>query len=790
MSPAGTTVGAGSPAPASTENARSRISILLVDDQPARLLTYEAILSGLDIECVRANSGREALKLLLSRDFALILLDVNMPEMDGFETARLIRDHPRWERTPIIFVTGISMSSFDQLKGYEVGAIDYISVPIVPEILRTKVMVLVALHQRRRHLEEVNTSLARARTEQDSRHASALALLDNAPVALAHNSLDGKFEYVNRAFCKLMGYSAPELYGRCWQNITHPEDVSIDRRHVERAIAGDLHSYTVEKRCIRKDGSIVWVNVFGNFVADEQGRPLQEVAVVVDITEQRSAAAELNRRREQLILAHAAAYLGMHDWDVEADTISWDERTREIWGSQPSEDVSYATFISGLHPEDRARTQAAITKALDPSGDGHFFATFRVINHLNHRMYWVEANGRAMFRDALAVRLIGTVQDVTDRIHAQHLLQESEARFREANERKDEFLSMLSHELRNPAAAIGNAAQALSRLVQRDKERVLVDIVERQIRHLGRLLDDLLDVSHITRGRIELQRERLTLQSCVEHALETTQPLIAEKQLQLTVDMDAEPIWVNADRARFTQCIANVLTNAAKYTEPGGEIHVRASTDNHTAIIDVTDTGIGMPSELTPHVFELFAQGERTLDRSQGGLGIGLAVCRMLMEMQGGNATGSSPGIGRGSTFTLRMPLAGGLLDTARANDADGPARVLVVDDNRDAADSLALLLQLESHATQTAYSSADALARAAAFDPHFVLLDIGLPEMDGYEVARRLKAIVPEARLIAITGYGLAGDKQRSASSGFEAHLVKPVSLADIQATFAALAC
>jgi PAS domain S-box-containing protein len=784
-----------STAPASSAEVKPRTSILLVDDQPARLLTYEAVLAGMDVECVRALSGREALKHLLTRDIALILLDVNMPEMDGFETARLIREHPRWERTPIIFVTGVNVSELDQLKGYEVGAIDYISVPVVPEILRSKVAVLVELHQRRRHLEALNNSLTEARSELEVRHASAIAerdaqlnaifehptetfvvlqavrdpcgtivdfryrnantnslellghtrnellgslltemfdpeqasrliaqcaqvlqtrqvaryeaqhgdkdffvtlfpmgpdcvvssgtniterkraeaalrhsearqraLLDHAPVGVVHHSLDGKFEYVNRAFCKLTGYSAEELYTKRWQDLTHPEDVARDQQLAEQVIAGKRDDYTVEKRFIRKDGSLVWVNLFGSFVADDRGQAVEGVAVAIDIT---------------------------------------------------------------------------------------------------------------------------------DQINSQRLLRESEARLREANARKDEFLAMLSHELRNPAAAIGNAAQALSRLaVNREKEQSLIGIVERQIGQLGHLLDDLLDVSRITQGRIEINRERLSLQSCLDIALETTQPQIQEKKHRLTLSMCPEPLWVDADKVRLAQCIANLLTNAAKYTEPGGEIQVRTMTENDAAVVSITDNGIGMPAELIPRAFELFEQGERALDRSQGGLGIGLAVCRMLMEMQGGSVTGSSPGVGHGSTFTLRMPLANETDDASADESADngGPARVMIIDDNRDAADSLALLLQLEEHATHTAYSGSDALEQAARFDPQFVLLDIGLPEMDGYEVARRLKAIVPQARLIAVTGYGLAGDKQRSADSGFEAHLVKPVSLTDIQTTFAAL--
>ncbi|MBL8266398.1 response regulator [Steroidobacter sp.] len=647
------------------EPVKTRTSILLVDDQPARLLTYEAILGDMDLECVRALSGRDALKHLLVKDFALILLDVNMPGMDGFETARTIREHPRWERTPIIFVTGVNISELDQLKGYEVGAIDYISVPVVPEILRSKVAILVELHQRRRGLETLNSSLTQARAELETRHASAIAERDAQLKAI--------FE--------------------------HPTELFVVMQAVRDA-----------------NGKIV-------------------------------------------------------DWsyrDANANTLQLLKLTRsELLGRQLSDLFA---------PERASRLSANCAQVLES----------REVVRYESEFYGKDFLVTMFAMGEQCVVASGT--NVTERKRAEAALRQSEARFREASERKDEFLAMLSHELRNPAAAIGNAAQALSRLIKSNEtEQALVGIVDRQIRHLGRLLDDLLDVARLTQGRIEINRERLALQSCIEAAIETAQPLIQEKRHRLKLSIWPEPLCVDADKVRLCQCIANLLTNAAKYTEPGGDIHVRAFAEENFAALEIIDTGVGMPEELIPRVFELFVQGERPLDRSQGGLGVGLAVCRLLMEMQGGSIAASSAGIGKGSTFSLRLPLVESNVDTAASGipGNGSSARILIVDDNRDAADSLALLLQLEEHATLTAYSSADALTHAATFEPHFVLLDIGLPEMDGYEVARRLKAIVPKARLIAISGYGLAGDKQRSAESGFEAHLVKPVSLDDIQSVF-----
>jgi signal transduction histidine kinase/FixJ family two-component response regulator len=661
--------------PASAAESRPRTSILLVDDQPARLLTYEAVLAGMEVECVRALSGREALKLLLTREFALILLDVNMPDMDGFETARLIREHPRWERTPIIFVTGMNVSDMDQLKGYEVGAIDYISVPVVPEILRSKVTVLVELHQRRRHLETLNNSLTQARSELEIRHAHAIAERDA--------QLHAIFEHPTELFVVL-------------QAVRDPCGTIVDFQY------RDANSNSLEVLGYTRN-QLVGCLLTEMFDPEPASRVIAQCAQVLQTRQ---------------VVRHEAHY---RDKDFLI--------TLFPMGSE-------RVVSSGTNITERKRAEAAL-------------------------------------------------------IDSERLLRESEARLIEANARKDEFLAMLSHELRNPAAAIGNAAQALSRLaVNRDKEQSLIGIVERQIAHLGHLLDDLLDVSRITQGRIEIDRERLTLQSCIDVAIETTQPQIQEKKHRLTVSMCPEPLWVCADKVRLAQCIANLLTNAAKYTEPGGEIDVRTMTQDNAAVVSITDNGIGMPAELIPRVFELFEQGERGLDRSQGGLGIGLAVCRMLVEMQGGTVTGSSPGVGQGSTFTLRLPLVSDTDDSSTdpCTDRGGPARVMIIDDNHDAADSLALLLQLEEHATLTTYSGADALKQAASFDPQFVLLDIGLPEMDGYEVARRLKTIVPRARLIAVTGYGLAGDKQRAADSGFEAHLVKPVNLSDIQTAFATL--
>jgi PAS domain S-box-containing protein len=668
-----------------------------------------------------------------------------------------------------------------------------------------------------------------------------------------------------------------------------------------------LSDYSIEKRYIHKDGSTVWVHLFGNFVMNDVGEAVQGVAVAIDITEQRAAAAALADSRERLVLAKTAASLGIHDWDIRTNIISWDERMREIWGATADEPITSEVFIAGVHQEDIPHIQAAMTKALDPAGGGQYQATFRVINRVTRQVRWVDATGQVYFENGAPVRLIGTVQDVSDRAAAQSLVHESEARFRElannidqfawtcdstgctdwhnerwyeytgataeqtlgrgwtnmlhpeqrskviqrledclptgtawedtfqlrsqtgeyrwflsravpirsedgsivrwfgtntdvtdlrhlqmaldeASARKDEFLAMLSHELRNPAAAISNAAHALARLLEgRNQERGLLGVIDRQIRHMSKLLDDLLDVARITQGHIEINREMVSIQACIDLALETATPFIRSKGHRFTTTQWFEPLWISGDAARLAQCITNLLTNAAKYTPAGGTIRLELDADETTVTIEVQDNGQGISPKLLPHIFDLFVQGDRSLDRAEGGLGIGLALCRKLIEMQGGSIVASSPGTELGATFTIRLPRA------KAPAPMDGPLltvpkprhRVLIVDDNRDAAQSLDLIMQLEGHTTLVAFSGQEALEQVTSFQPEFALLDIGLPEMDGYEIARRMKMVVPRTTLIAVTGYGLADDRARSQKAGFAAHLVKPVNIDAIEKVF-----
>jgi signal transduction histidine kinase/ActR/RegA family two-component response regulator len=370
--------------------------------------------------------------------------------------------------------------------------------------------------------------------------------------------------------------------------------------------------------------------------------------------------------------------------------------------------------------------------------------------------------------------------DASDRVRADRAL-------READLRKDEFLAMLAHELRNPLAPILSASQILARQLAHDESvRRPIEMVRRQVTHLKRLVDDLMDVSRISLGRIELQREDLVLGAALEQALEAVAPLAREKRQRVTLVPSLEPLWVNADRARLVQALVNVLTNAVKFTHIGGNIRVEMRAADEMVEIEVADDGAGIAPELLPRVFDLFVQADRTLARAQGGLGIGLSVVKKLVEMHGGEVVARSPGLGYGSEFEIRLPRSKAPEAAETPSRVAGVAkrRVLVVDDNVDAADSLAQLLRLEGHDTETAYTARSALERFEAYSPDLVLLDIGLPEMDGYEVAFRLKQRSSARRvaIVALTGYGQSDDRDRALAAGFDDHLVKPVSYGELQ--------
>jgi signal transduction histidine kinase/ActR/RegA family two-component response regulator len=362
---------------------------------------------------------------------------------------------------------------------------------------------------------------------------------------------------------------------------------------------------------------------------------------------------------------------------------------------------------------------------------------------------------------------------------------------RDADRRKDEFLAMLAHELRNPIAPIRNASELLAEMtVGESTTASIVAVIRRQVTHLTKLIDDLLDVSRITQGRIKLQREKIALQNVIDQAVETVDPLIRERGHELQILTGSHRLYVKGDFTRLVQCVVNLLTNAAKYTDPGGRILLGLHGQAEAAIIDVSDSGVGIPSHMLSRIFEPFVQVDRLLDRAQGGLGIGLSVVRRLIEMHDGAVYAHSEGPGKGSRFSIRLPLveAPNASQGERASLRAPARRILIVDDNVDAADTLAMMLQLDGHEVQAVYSGPEGLERLGTFDAEIVLLDIGLPGMDGYEVVRRMRQLVRgrRLRLIALTGYGQPNDRALALAAGFDEHLVKPAARDELRRALA----
>lgn len=508
------------------------VYFLLVDDLPENLLSLEALLRREGLELLKARSGPEALELLLKYDIALALLDVQMPGMDGFELAELMRGTERTRRVPIIFLTAGSADWQRRFRGYEAGAVDFLHKPIESDILRSKADVFFELNRQQQQLRAV---------------------------------------------------------------------------------------------------------------ADENNRLLRES-------------------------------------------------------------------------------------------------------------------------------------------------QENAEALKDADRRKDEFLATLAHELRNPLAPIRNGLQVLRMSPTGAVADEVLGMMDRQLTHLVRLIDDLLDVSRVSQGKIELRKEDITLQSVLQAAVESSQPLLDTGKHTLTVDIPDAPLWFHADLTRLAQIVSNLLNNAAKYTPDGGQITLAARPDAGEIIITVADNGMGIPSDMLPKVFELFTQVGRNMERSQGGLGIGLALVQRLVEMHGGHIAAFSAGLGEGSTFTLRLPLATNSRQEARkpeqhANITKAPLNVLVVDDNIASAKTTAWMLEMIGHEPQQVHDGLEAITAARNFQPDVILLDIGLPGMNGYDVCRELRKDpnFKNTVMIAQTGWGQEKDRKEAREAGFNHHLIKPVNLDEL---------
>jgi PAS domain S-box-containing protein len=499
------------------------------------------------------------------------------------------------------------------------------------------------------------------------------------------------------------------------------------------------------------------------------------------------ALAELERKRadealreseQRLLLALEAGRMGSWEWSLEADRVVWSPGLEAIHGLQPGTfEGTFEAFLKDIHPDDLERVQASIAGATE-RGEEHR-VDYRIILP-DGGVRWLEARGRVVEdREGALLGMRGLCADITDRKRAEQAL-------RDADRRKNEFLATLAHELRNPLAPIRNSLEIIKRADgDRDLLRQGRNAIERQVGHMVRLVEDLLDVSRITRDELELRKAGVELASVVHQAVETCRPLAERENQTIEVRLPSEPVYLDADPVRLAQVFSNLLHNACKYTPPGGSISLAAEALGGEVVVNVKDSGIGISPAQLGSIFDMFARADTTLERSRGGLGIGLTLVKRLVEMHGGTIEAHSEGLGLGSEFSVRLPrLAGkpaaheGPAATANVGPGQARHRVLVVDDNPDSADSLATLMHLSGHETRIAYDGEEALAAAEEFRPEVILLDIGLPKLHGFGVCRRLreKPWGEDIVIVALTGWGQDEDRQRSQEAGFDRHIVKPV--------------
>jgi two-component system CheB/CheR fusion protein len=619
--------------------------------------------------------------------------------------------------------------------------------------------------------------------DEPSENELQLRFVANAvPALLAYVDVNARYIWCNESYRRWFGYAPETLRGRHMSEVLGASVWTLLQPYVERVLLGE--AVTFDQRLDYKRGGARDIRASYVPHMDSKGRVRGFVVLSNDISEIRSTERALRRSEHMLERSQSSAHVGSFEVplggadDASKGSVHWSDETYRMFGLEPGAvPITHASFFDHIHPEDRESMRTASPPSIEKAEP--FEREFRIVRadgtvRLIHT--WVDFERDV---EGKAIRMVGTCQDVTERRHA-------ELELRAADRRKDEFLAMLSHELRNPMAPILSAIEIIERAQpgQEELRTTYQAVIARQVQHMKRLLDDLLDVSRVSQGKIELRKQRLELSPMLLQAVEVSRPMMLDKRQHLAMTLGLEPMPMDADPTRIVQVFANLLNNAAKYTGVGGQITLVSAVENGEAVVTVRDNGRGMAPELLANAFELFVQGARSSDRTQGGLGIGLTMVQTLVKMHGGSVKAFSDGPGRGSQLVVRLPLApADAVPIARAGRpaSDGvaavPLRVLLVDDNIDAAYAMKHVLELSGHRVTLAHDGPGALAAAAADPPELVLLDIGLPGMDGYAVAARLRqAGLDRAAIVAVTGYGQEEDLSRSSAAGFDHHLVKPV--------------
>ncbi|CAE6842521.1 Sensor histidine kinase RcsC [Paraburkholderia aspalathi] len=660
------------------------------------------------------------------------------------------------------------------------------------EVTYVEVAVLIVAD---RHKYEQELLLARRNAEasvaahqlaqkelQESRDVLSLAMRGARMGAWSHEPKSGKFWW-SRELEALAGYAEgrfAKIPGGFFELI-HPGDLIALNEAVDHAVkSGD--DYVAEFRFLHASGDWCWMEGRGRATYNSHGEPLMIYGLGIDVTERKEAQTVL--LRQAAIFEHLSDAIvitdlrgNITDFNVGGERMLG-YRMREILGKP----------ISMFHPpEDALRIRREAFAGLAADGTWRSELTFMRRDGSRGVCETVVkplANARGDIYGAVSVS-----RDITGRRRAEQQLQRLNLELSKADRRKDEFLATLAHELRNPLAPMRNVLEILRLKEFADPQLSWSrDVFDRQLQHMTHLVDDLLEVSRITQGKLELRKQRLELARAMQSAMEAAQPTVQASAHHLSMTLPREPLYLDADPTRLSQMILNLLNNAAKYTPPGGSISLAAEREGDEAVIVVRDSGIGIPREHLDSVFEMFSQLAPALERSQGGLGIGLALVRGLAELHGGTVAAFSSGPGSGSEFVIRLPLSKATPQQSENAPVEMPRtaglRVVIVDDNADAADSLAMVLELEGHEVRTAGDGIAGLELIGEFAPQAVILDIGLPRLNGYELARRIRHDHHDAGilLIAVTGWGQQQDKQTAEEAGFDHHFTKPVDPRELQ--------
>lgn len=748
---------------------RLQVAILAPTGKDAALT--EATLAEAAIESVICPDVSR-LEQAIDEGTGVLLIAEEAVANGGMQTvaSALSRQEP-WSDLPVLLLTRIRADSSTVAMALQtLGNVTLLERPVRPATLISALRA--ALKARERQYQVRTHLIERGRTNAalEASEGRLQGIIQQAMVGIAQADLEGRFLLVNPRFCEIVGYTRQELLKLRKHDLTHPQDRARNAEEFARHIAGHS-SYLIEKRYLRKDGRTVWVRNSVAPLLDNEGRPQSIVTVVIDVTEIKQAE-ERVQFQAQLLDAVGQAAIAT---DSNGTITYWNHFAETLYGWKADEALGRSIIELVIDPSE---TQvAAITQRMQA---GSSWSEEVLVRHRSGRTFPAFVTDTPLF-DATGklYARIGVSSDITDRKQVEEAL-------RDADRRKDEFLATLAHELRNPLAPIRNSLHILRLSGDSDPStRRVCEMMERQVGHLARLVDDLMEVSRITRGKIELRMEPVELAAVVCSAVEASRPLIEAARHQLAISLPTEPMMIKGDPVRLSQIFSNLLNNAAKYMDEGGQIWLTARRQEGDVLVTVRDTGIGISAEMLPHIFKMFTQVDRSTRKSQGGLGIGLTLVRTLVEMHGGKVDARSLGVKQGSEFVVRLPLS----EEARVSDpnsAQSPAalapthRVLVVDDNRDAADSLGMLLRLMGAEVRVVNDGPSALQTMQMYRPTVVLLDIGMPGMDGYEVARRIR-LKPEFRavmLIALTGWGQEDDRRRTTLAGFDHHLLKPADI------------